>query len=71
MGIPTDPPHLRKATGDHHCGSCKMYWKAKGSQGRCWGYGEHVVDNDDVCDSWTADQPDTRAATTRYERTQK
>jgi 8-oxo-dGTP diphosphatase len=42
------PPNLRVSTGTEHCGNCKMF-----DAGKCWGYGNVKVGNDDVCDSWS------------------
>lgn len=65
---PKTPPHLRdmheptpdeKAdlakefkVGESHCGNCSMFWKNKNGKGHCWGYGEHDVEEIEVCDSW-------------------
>jgi hypothetical protein len=54
--VPEEPPNLRpQDKPSEHCSNCKMYWKAKGGKGHCWGYGEHVVSADEVCDSWAAE----------------
>lgn len=60
---PTEPPNLRQRDKpSEHCSNCKMYWKAKGGKGNCWGYGEHVVSADQVCDSWTAEKKTAKVA---------
>lgn len=47
-GPPIDPPNYREGTTDKHCGNCKMYDK-----GECWGYGNHPVEFEGLCDSWS------------------
>lgn len=50
---PQAPPNLRDATPRlfSRCETCKMFW-----QGHCWGYGNHPVKPDELCDSWERDK---------------
>jgi 2'-5' RNA ligase/GNAT superfamily N-acetyltransferase len=50
--VPSEPPNYRPAAkrlNAPHCGSCKMY-----ENGKCWGYGNKPVEEDAVCDSYSA-----------------
>ncbi len=52
-GKPKKPPHLRDAaSAAKSCLNCTMYHKANGGKGKCWGYGEYGVREDQVCDSF-------------------
>jgi hypothetical protein len=42
------PPQLRQSKSkQRRCGTCVMF-----DHGSCWGYGNHPVQDDEVCDSW-------------------
>jgi len=52
-GKPKKPPHLKDAkSAAKSCLNCTMYHKASGGKGKCWGYGEYDVREDQVCDSY-------------------
>ncbi len=64
---PHEPPNLRKADGvAERCYTCAMFWKHEGKRGKCNGFGEWDVDENEMCDEFYPGEHASQSVTKQY-----